>query len=83
MLLLRFSAGMVRKHSPGLYSLAVSTAYIALTSMIAFWLRKIVNRLFPESNLTKILLLELIAAAELCACCFELIIGKFGLFHCL
>ncbi|XP_054267794.1 aquaporin-11-like [Macrosteles quadrilineatus] len=63
-----------RREGPGAYHLAVSTGFIVLTSLIAFWLRKLLDRVFPESTLTKVLLLELIAAGELCACCFELII---------
>ncbi|XP_046672911.1 aquaporin-11 [Homalodisca vitripennis] len=73
--------GMGKRQLPGAYHLAVSTAYIALTSLIAFWLRKIVNRFFPENTLARMLILELIAAGELCACCFELVIvaDNFGI----
>lgn len=56
-----------------LVSLSISTAYIALTSILAYAARKII----AKTNLpAKDLFFEAIAAAELCACCFELIIGE-------
>lgn len=60
----------------GLFPLFVSTSYIGLTSLIAFWLRKFLDSALKSSSLGKLLLQEVIAAGELCACCFELIIGK-------
>lgn len=56
-----------------LVSLSISTAYISLTSFLAYLARKIIIK----TNLpAKDLFFEAIAAAELCACCFELIIGE-------
>lgn len=54
-------------------ALAVSTFYIALTSVIAYWARKYVKYYFREP-LVKTLFYEGIATAELCGACFELII---------
>uniref|UniRef100_A0A1B6DXG9 Aquaporin n=1 Tax=Clastoptera arizonana TaxID=38151 RepID=A0A1B6DXG9_9HEMI len=56
------------------FPLFVSTSYIGLTSLIAFWLRKFLDNTLPSQSLAKTLLQEVIAAGELCACCFELII---------
>jgi len=55
--------------------IAVSTGYILLTMFLAEALRKIVEKVLPE-GLAKTALYELIAGAELCGCCFELIISK-------
>uniref|UniRef100_A0A336MNQ0 CSON001276 protein n=1 Tax=Culicoides sonorensis TaxID=179676 RepID=A0A336MNQ0_CULSO len=54
-----------------LIALSISTAYIALTTVLAYFLRKII----AKTNLpAKDLFYEAVAAAELCAACFELII---------
>lgn len=55
-------------------ALAVSTAFIGLVCIAACIARKFAKKLARE-GLVQELLLEAIAAAELCACCFELIIG--------
>lgn len=52
----------------------VSSFYIFLTSIIAYWLRQVIGRFIRYKTFTKDLLLEIVATAELCACCFELII---------
>nr|AHI85752.1 aquaporin 5 [Lygus hesperus] len=58
----------------GIFGLIVSSAYIGLTCLIAWWARQLADRLQIESNFKKLLLLEGIATWELCATCFELII---------
>ncbi|KAK9505313.1 hypothetical protein O3M35_009397 [Rhynocoris fuscipes] len=58
----------------GLFGLVVSTAYICLTSLIAWWARKLVDRICLKISVRKILLLEAVATWEMCAACFELII---------
>lgn len=55
--------------------LAISCGFMALCCLLAAIARKIVARTV-NSCLVKELLYEAIAAAELCACCFELIIGE-------
>lgn len=55
--------------------LAISCGFIALCCLLAAIARIIVRRTV-NSSLIKELLYEAIAAAELCACCFELIIGE-------
>lgn len=55
--------------------LVVSTLFILLTSLLAHCARKLTNKLIKEP-FVKILFEEAIAAAELCGCCFELIISK-------
>lgn len=57
-------------------ALAVSTLYIVLTSLIAYWLRRYTNYYIREP-FVRSLFLEGIATAELCGACFELIISKF------
>lgn len=59
-----------------LIALAVSTVYIALTSLIAYWARRYVDY-YIRDLFVKSLFLEGIATAELCGACFELIISKF------
>lgn len=54
-------------------ALAVSTLYIILTSLIAYWMRRYVTY-YVQEPLVKSLFLEGIATAELCGACFELII---------
>lgn len=56
-------------------ALAVSTAFIGICSLLAHVGRSFVEKLI-KPGLVQELLYEAIAAAELCACCFELIIGK-------
>lgn len=56
-------------------ALAISTGFIGLCCLLAAIARMIVSRKV-QSCLVKELLFEAIAAAELCACCFELIIGE-------
>ena len=57
-------------------SLAVSTGYIILTCAICAILRRLVGAV-TVPGLGRLLLLELIAAMDLCGCCFELIVGKY------
>uniref|UniRef100_T1I6K6 Uncharacterized protein n=3 Tax=Rhodnius prolixus TaxID=13249 RepID=T1I6K6_RHOPR len=57
-----------------IFGLIVSTAYIGLTGLIAWWARKLVDKICLKLTVRKILLLEAIATWELCASCFELII---------
>lgn len=54
-------------------ALAVSTLYIVLTSLIAYWARRYVE-FYVQRPFLKSLFLEGIATAELCGACFELII---------
>lgn len=56
--------------------LVVSTLFILLTSLLAHCARKLTNKLIKEP-FVKALFEEAIAAAELCGCCFELIISKY------
>lgn len=58
------------------FGLLVSTGYICLACLIAWWARKLVEKLCPKPTTSKALLLEGIATWELCAACFELIIGE-------
>ncbi|GBP90850.1 Aquaporin-11, partial [Eumeta japonica] len=53
--------------------LVVSALFIVLTSLLAHCARRLVQRSVKESTV-RLLLEEAIAAAELCGCCFELII---------
>ncbi|XP_077287846.1 aquaporin isoform X1 [Arctopsyche grandis] len=53
--------------------LVVSTLFILLTSLLAHCARKLTTKLIKDP-FVKILFEEAIAAAELCGCCFELII---------
>ncbi|KOB79337.1 Aquaporin-12, partial [Operophtera brumata] len=55
--------------------LVVSTLFILLTSLLAHCARRCVQKVVKETFI-RLLLEEAIAAAELCGCCFELIIGK-------
>lgn len=61
---------------PGSIDLIVSTVYIGLTIWIAYWLRLYTLFYLDARPLTKNLVLEFIATAELCGACFELIISK-------
>lgn len=60
-------------------SLAISCGFMGLCCLVAAFARIIVSRTV-NSALVKELLYEAIAAAELCACCFELIIGRYNAF---
>jgi len=53
--------------------LVVSTLFILLTSLLAHCARRSVNK-FVKEPFVKLLFEEAIATAELCGCCFELII---------
>lgn len=57
-------------------ALAISCGFMGLCCLLAAFARIIVSRTV-KSALAKELLDEAIAAAELCACCFELIIGEY------
>jgi len=61
---------------PGSIDLIVSTAYIGVTIWIAYWLRMYALFYLDSYPLTRTLVLEFIATAELCGACFELIISK-------
>lgn len=56
-------------------SLLISTTYMGLECALAQFARQLNGR-FTRPGLVQDLISEAIAAAELCACCFELIIGK-------
>lgn len=56
--------------------LFVSTGCIIITEILAGLVRKFVEAAFKD-NFFKQLVFEAIATAELCATCFELIIGKY------
>lgn len=56
-------------------SLIISTAYMGLECALAQFARRL-NQRFTRPGLVQELICEAIAAAELCACCFELIIGE-------
>lgn len=56
-------------------ALVISACFIGFCCFLAVIARIIVSRT-TQSSLVKELLYEAIAAAELCACCFELIIGE-------
>lgn len=54
--------------------LVISCLFIAVSSIVAELLRSLINAKI-KTPLSKLLFLEFIASAELCAVCFELIIG--------
>lgn len=57
-------------------ALGVSTAFMVCCCIAAEVARRLTKRRFSEEGgLLPILFNEAIASAELCACCFELIIG--------
>lgn len=64
-----------KKNIFGLHPIFTSTAFICLTLILAHLARKFVKKLFNDDNIIKQLLFEFIATLELCASCFELIIG--------
>ncbi|XP_037950750.1 aquaporin-11-like [Teleopsis dalmanni] len=55
-------------------SLAISTGFMVGCCIAAEIARRIAKRMLNEDGIVPILINEAIAAAELCACCFELII---------
>jgi hypothetical protein len=55
-------------------SLVVSALFVLLTLVLAHGARRLADR-FIKDPFVRLLFLEAIAAAELCGCCFELIIG--------
>lgn len=57
-------------------SLGVSTGFIVGCCILAQIARKIAKRCLSKEGLVPVLMNEAIAAAELCGCCFELIIGE-------
>ena len=59
-----------------LINLGVSAGFIVLTLALAQLSRKILEKFSSIHGLVKELILEAIAAAELCSACFELIVGK-------
>lgn len=63
-----------------LFALAVSTLYIVLTSLIAYWSRKYVDY-YVKQPFLRALFLEGVATAELCGACFELIISAYQITH--
>ena len=58
--------------------IAVSLGYILLSCLLAEALRKVIRDALPE-GLVRTAFNEAVAAAELCACGFELIIGEYKL----
>ncbi|KAK7865878.1 hypothetical protein R5R35_003992 [Gryllus longicercus] len=53
-------------------SCAVSAGVLAVTLLLAEIARRLVNRITEQGSLLSQLLHEVVAAGELCACCFEL-----------
>ncbi|XP_026495863.2 aquaporin-11 isoform X3 [Vanessa tameamea] len=64
---------VVRVNKVTFAPLVVSTLFILLTSLLAHCARRLVQKTIKEPFI-RLLLEEAIAAAELCGCCFELII---------
>ena len=64
-------------------ALVASCLLMAVSCLGAQVLRIVVGKLLAAegSSLARMLCLEFIAAAELCAVCFELIVGKLTIFH--
>lgn len=58
-------------------SLGISTGFMVGCCVLAQIARRMARRFFKDDSIIPVLVNEAIAAAELCACCFELIIGKF------
>jgi aquaporin rerated protein, invertebrate len=54
----------------------ISVIFIASCCVLAQIARKVINGLSSIHGLVKELIVEAIAAAELCSTCFELIIGE-------
>lgn len=64
---------VIRVNKSTFAPLVVSTLFILLTSLLAHCARRLVQKSIKEP-FVRLLLEEAIAAAELCGCCFELII---------
>ncbi|XP_072944881.1 aquaporin-11 isoform X3 [Epargyreus clarus] len=64
---------VVRINKTTFAPLVVSTLFILLTSLLAHCARRLVQKIIKEP-FVRLLFEEAIAAAELCGCCFELII---------
>ncbi|XP_063365741.1 aquaporin-12 isoform X1 [Cydia amplana] len=64
---------VVRVNKVTFAPLVVSTLFILLTSLLAHCARRLVQK-FVKESFVRVLLEEAIAAAELCGCCFELIV---------
>lgn len=62
-----------KKNIYGLHPLIISTAVITVTVILAELIRKLLNVILKET-IAKEIILEFLATAELCACCFELIV---------
>lgn len=58
-------------------ALGVSTGLMVGWCALAQIARKVAQRMIKEEGIVPTLVNEAIAAAELCACCFELIISNF------
>ena len=56
--------------------LIVSCLFIAMSSLIAEFFRIVIKKVLSDKPLHRVLCLEFVATAELCAVCFELVIGK-------
>lgn len=57
-------------------SLGISAGFMVGCCIAAQIARRVSRRVLSEGGIVPVLMNEAIAAAELCACCFELIIGK-------
>lgn len=57
-------------------SLGISTGFMIGYCVLAQTARRLAKRFIDREGIVPVLVNEAIAAAELCACCFELIIGK-------
>lgn len=64
-----------RRNVLGIHPLFISTVFIIIALVLAALARKICNAILKD-NVFKQMVLEFIATLELCAACFELIIGK-------
>ncbi|KAF5296630.1 hypothetical protein FQA39_LY12458 [Lamprigera yunnana] len=62
-----------KKNIYGLHPLIISSAVIIVTVILADCLRKLLNAILKDT-IAKEIILEFLATAELCACCFELIV---------
>lgn len=57
-------------------ALGISTAFMVGCCVAAQIARRVAQNVLKDRGIIPVLVNEAIAAAELCACCFELIIGK-------
>ena len=62
-----------KKNIYGLHPLIISSIVITVTIILADLIRKVLN-LILKDTIAKEIILEFLATAELCACCFELIV---------